>query len=67
MYFPVTYVLEDEGLTGIAKYPVDEWVKNGEPKSTTKRWFKLCIKICSKDPTGLKTVFDIANTLEARL
>eukprot|EP00975_Prorocentrum_lima_P015451 3271924-Prorocentrum_lima.AAC.1 len=38
-----------DGLTGNARYPIDDWVKQGQPRITTSGWNKLHMKTCQKD------------------
>ena len=65
MSFPMTYLVE--GFPCIARYPVDEWIDNGEPYLSTVGWCKLCMKVADRDLTTLHTVFTTADTLMDKL
>eukprot|EP00975_Prorocentrum_lima_P053853 11299727-Prorocentrum_lima.AAC.1 len=56
-----------DGLTGLARYPIDDWEKQGQPMTTTKGWVKLCLKLCEKDTKSLDNIFNSAMKIEARL
>ena len=63
---PMTHVLEDD-LVGIAKYPIDMWELQGQPRITAKGWVKLAMMIASKRMDKLASVFQCGEKLEARL
>eukprot|EP00975_Prorocentrum_lima_P034154 7177761-Prorocentrum_lima.AAC.1 len=48
-------------LTAHARYPIDNWVRQGQPCITTTGWIKLCMKISQNDYDNLKTVFQVAD------
>eukprot|EP00975_Prorocentrum_lima_P052889 11086575-Prorocentrum_lima.AAC.1 len=65
---PMSHLLSPGyGATEIARYPIDEWIKEGMPCITTAGWIKPCINICQKDMQRLYNVFEVAIKAEARL
>ncbi len=66
MSFPMSFVLPGEQYMAIARYPIDEWVSNGEPVLTTMSWIKLCIKIAEKDNTNLHSILELGEKLKER-
>jgi len=69
MTLPVTHLLNINGveINGVAKYPLDEWEKQGQPMITTSGWIKLCMKICAKDMKNLENVYTMAVKLSPKL
>ena len=67
MSFPETYVLDRTLFPGVARYPVDEWKREGRSCITSKGWAKLCLRIANNDMAHLENVFKAATTLESRL
>ena len=66
MSFPMSFVLPGQQYLAIARYPIDEWVANGEPVLTTMSWIKLCIKIAEKDNTNLHSILELGEKLKVR-
>ena len=60
MSFPRTHVLHSTLFPGIAKYPVDDWIAEGQPCITEEVWTKLCLRIASKDRQNLENIFSAA-------
>ena len=67
MTFPMTNVLEGDDFVGIARYPIDQWMANGEPKITVTGWIKLCIKIATKDTMNLDSVLKVGEKLLSKM
>ena len=67
MTFPMTNLMDADDFMGIAKYPIDEWMANGEPKITVSGWVKLCIKIATKDTVNLMNVYQVGEKLLAKM
>ncbi len=63
---PMTHVLEDD-LIGIARYPIDLWEQQGQPRTTSKGWVKLSMMIANKKMDKLASVFDCGTKLLAKL
>ena len=63
----MTNLLEGDDFMGIAKYPIDEWMANVEPKITVSGWVKLCIKIATKDAVNLANVLRVGEKLLANM
>ncbi len=55
------------GLVGISRFPVDEWIKSGQPILSTKGWCLFAMKIAKQDMQNLGSIFAIAEKLAARL
>ena len=47
---PMTHLAyyKNKQLDGIAKYPVDAWVKRGNPSFTTERWGMICMALAER-------------------
>jgi hypothetical protein len=58
---PMTHTVE--GLPGITKYPIGEWIRTGQFVMTEESWCKLCMQIADADMANLYTVFQTADTL----
>ena len=67
MVFPMTNLLEGRDFVGIARYPIDEWMANGEHKITVTGWIKLCIKIATKDTINLDNVLKVGEKLLSKM
>ena len=65
--FPMTHQIDPEIMPGIARYPVDEWEREGSPCFDTKSWIKLCVKVASQDIENLGGICAIAERIEATL
>ncbi len=63
---PMTYVLNDE-LVGIAKYPIDRWEAQGQPRIATKGWVLLAMMIAKKNLSKLASVFTCGKRLLSKL
>ncbi len=63
---PMTHVLNDE-LVGIARYPIDKWEMEGQPRITSKGWVKLAMMIASKNMVKLSSVFTCGEKLLSKL
>ncbi len=63
---PMTHVLEDD-LIGIARYPIDTWEQQGQPRITSKGWVKLAMMISSKNMDKLTSVFECGTKLLSKL
>ncbi len=63
---PMTHVVDDE-LIGIARYPIDTWEAQGQPRITTKGWVKLAMMIATKKMDKLASVFTCGEKLLAKL
>ena len=62
--FPMTHRMPD--FPGVAKYPIDTWVREGSPKLTEDGWSNLCMKIARKNLRALHEVFDVADRLKKK-
>ena len=67
MTFPMANLMEGDDFMGIAKYPIDDWMANGEPRITVSGWIKLCIKIATKDTVNLANVLQVGEKLLAKM
>ncbi len=48
-------------------FPVDQWITDGKPMLGTKGWFKLAMKIASKDTRHLASIFEAGELLLSSL
>jgi hypothetical protein len=63
--FPSTHIFDVTCLPGVARFPVDEWEKSGEPCLTQAGWAAMAMKVASKDMRNLQAIFDVgANIVE---
>ena len=62
----MAHVLNDE-LVGIARYPIDRWEMEGQPRITSKGWVKLAMMIASKNMVKLSSVFTCGQKLLSKL
>ena len=80
--FPMSYLIDgrDGKFPGIAKFPVDQWVKDGRPIFDEAAWCTLCIHLVEvsrkRDQSSSSTqhftsnldkLFDIAMDLQSKL
>ena len=76
--FPMNYVIDgrDGHFPGIAKFPVDQWIKEGRPIFDTASWCALCIHLVksagggaqsSEAPDNLDKLFHIAKVLQSEM
>ena len=61
MAFPTSYQLE--GLPMIARFPIDEWERQGAPSFDAVSWYKLCMKISRQDPRNFSSVFQMCSDM----
>ena len=54
--------IDPKKLPGVARFPVDQWKKDGKPCLDTAGWYALCRKIAMKDMDNLGGIFDLAET-----
>ena len=59
--FPMTHLFKE--FPGIAKYPVDQWEREGELVLDQAGWCKICLKIAEKDMTNLGMIFETAQKI----
>ena len=52
-------LIDPKRLPGVARFPVDEWKKDGKPCLDTAGWYALCCKIAMKDMDNLAGIFNI--------
>ena len=66
MCFPMKHTLTMGGkpFRGIARYPLAEWERKGEPVMTRKHWAKFCMKIAAKDHDKLEYLFRKAKEID---
>ena len=80
--FPMTYLIDgrDGRFPGIAKFPVDQWVKDGRPIFDEAAWCSLCIHLVEVSrkraqsssstqhaTSNLDKLFDIAMDLPSKM
>ena len=65
MPFPMTHPVA--GFPGVARYPVDEWQKQGAPCFSTTSWCKLAMLIALNDMENLHLCFDIAKPIKEKV
>ena len=76
--FPMTYVIDgrDGKFPGIAKFPVDQWIKEGRPIFDEASWCALCIHLVetvgsgaqsSESTKNLDKLFNIAKDLLSKM
>ena len=63
MFMPKTHVIPGVATAGIARYPVDQWIREGQLMISEKGWAKLCIRIAQNDISNLALIFEKANEL----
>ena len=51
--------IDAKKLPGVARFPVDEWKRDGRPCLDTAGWYAFCSKIAAKDLTNLGGIFDL--------
>ena len=49
-------------LPGVARFPVDEWKRDGQPCLDKAGWGALCMKIATNDLKNLQGIFDLGKT-----
>ena len=59
MYPRDSWQIDPKKLPGVARFPVDQWKKDGKPCLDTAGWYALCCKIAMKDMTNLGGIFNI--------
>ena len=52
-------LIDSKRLPGVARFPVDQWKKDGRPCLDTAGWYAFCRKIAMKDMDNLAGIFDL--------
>ena len=63
MTYPMTHVALKE-MPGVAKFPIDQWERDGRPHFNDASWIALALKACAEDMTNLEDVFKVCNRLK---
>ena len=63
--FPATHVFDPDTLPGCARFPVDDWIREGKPYMSLASWVILCKKICENDMQNLASVFSVCKEIVA--
>ena len=59
MTMPMTHLalISGKRMEGIAKYPLDAWIRSGAPCFTTERWALMCLALAEKGLDSTKSDF----------
>jgi hypothetical protein len=65
MALPTTHHYEHFGTTlrGIAKYPIDEWMKKERPVMTSTMWINFVRLIAQQDTENLTDILDMTEAI----
>ena len=58
------YSIDKARLPGVGRFPVDQWIRDGQPSLDGPGWIALAMKIAEKDYDALSGIFDLGKTLE---
>ena len=72
---PMTHLATVKGkkMEGVAKYPVDAWIKSGAPEFTAEKWCMICILLAERgtdatlskeDAEVFDKLFSVATTMK---